>query len=50
MSLTPDRFFNGENTCSCCNKPMYVNDVGIVFRPSYKIIMIFYFVLSAPHK
>ena len=43
MSLTPDRFFNGENTCSCCNKPMYVNDIGIVFRPSYKIIDDFLF-------
>lgn len=33
MSLTPDIYFNGENTCSCCDKPMYVNDVGIVYRP-----------------
>ena len=34
MSLTPDRFFQGESVCTCCNKPMLVNDVGIVYSPS----------------
>lgn len=33
MSLTPTPFYNGDNTCTCCNKPMYANDVGVVFRP-----------------
>lgn len=33
MSLTPTPFYNGENVCTCCDKPMYVNDVGIVYRP-----------------
>lgn len=34
MSLTPDIYFNGESTCTCCNKPMFANDRGIVFRPN----------------
>lgn len=33
MSLTPDPHFNGNNTCLCCDKPMYANDVGVVYRP-----------------
>ena len=31
MSLTPDRFFQGESVCACCDKPMLVNDIGIVY-------------------
>ena len=34
MSLTPTPFYNGENVCTCCDKPMYVNDVGVIYRPS----------------
>lgn len=34
MSLTPDIHFNGESVCNCCDKPMFANDRGIVFRPS----------------
>jgi len=34
MSLTPDIFFNGESVCTSCNKPMFVNDIGIVYRPT----------------
>jgi hypothetical protein len=33
MSLTPDTAFNGESTCTACDKPMFVNDVGVVYRP-----------------
>jgi hypothetical protein len=33
MSLTPTTFFRGESVCTCCDKPMYANDVGIVFVP-----------------
>jgi hypothetical protein len=33
MSLTPDPHFNGDNTCVCCDKPMYANDVGVIYRP-----------------
>jgi len=33
MSLTPTPFYNGDNTCTCCDKPMYANDVGVIFRP-----------------
>ena len=33
MSLTPDKFFNGGNACTCCDEPMFVNDTGIVYRP-----------------
>jgi hypothetical protein len=36
MSLTPMIFFRGESVCTCCDKPMYANDVGIVFVPSAK--------------
>ena len=36
MSLTPTTFFRGESVCTCCDKPMYANDVGIVFIPSTK--------------
>jgi len=36
MSLTPDKFFNGDNACTCCNKPMFANDTGIVYRPQKK--------------
>jgi len=32
MSLTPEPFFRGENVCSCCDKPMYINDQGIIFH------------------
>jgi hypothetical protein len=33
MSLTPDRFFNGESVCTACDKPMFANDTGVVYRP-----------------
>jgi hypothetical protein len=33
MSLTPDMFYNGENTCLSCDKPMYANEVGITYHP-----------------
>lgn len=33
MSLTPDRYFNGESVCTACDKPMFANDIGIVYRP-----------------
>lgn len=33
MSLTPDPYFNGNSTCLCCDKPMFANDAGIVYRP-----------------
>ena len=36
MSLTPTPFYSGDNTCTCCDKPMYANDVGIVYRPYKK--------------
>ena len=34
MSLTPDPYFNGDNNCTACEKPMHINDTGIIFRPS----------------
>ncbi len=34
MSLTPDIFFNGKSVCACCDKPMLVNDIGIVYNPN----------------
>ena len=33
MSLTPDTFFNGESACTACDKPMFANDIGVVYRP-----------------
>lgn len=50
MSLTPDPHFNGENTCSCCNKVMYVNDTGIVFRPDSQVIEDFLFCVECAVK
>jgi len=36
MSLTPTTFFRGESVCTACGKPMFANDVGIVFVPPAK--------------
>lgn len=33
MSLTPDIFFNGISKCTACEKPMLINDVGVVYNP-----------------
>jgi len=36
MSLTPTTFFRGESVCACCDKPMYANDIGVVYNPYKK--------------
>ena len=33
MSLTPTHY-TGNSECTACEKPMLVNDVGIVYRPA----------------
>ena len=34
MSTTPDMFYHGKNACSLCDKPMFVNDHGVTYRPN----------------